>query len=191
MVVDSFLTNPDETRKFILTQDFHVTGNYPGRRTKSYATVEIREMFEKILGPIAGKMKMFRIGNDERENYNGAYQFATSRDRTWIHTDGNNNWAGVLYLTPDAPASAGTGIYRHKSTGITTSREAELSGQMARLNNDSQDYTAWERVDTIGNVFNRLILFDSTQWHASLDYFGGDLHTGRLFQTFFFTMGWD
>ena len=31
-------------------------------------------------------------------------------DRSWIHTDSWNNWAAVLYLTPDAPESSGTGI---------------------------------------------------------------------------------
>ncbi len=28
------------------------------------------------------------------------------------------HWAAVLYLTPNAPAESGTGIYRHKASGI-------------------------------------------------------------------------
>ena len=55
-----------------------------------------------------------------------------------------------------------------------------------KLNMDGQDYTKWELVDTIGNIYNRLVLYPGDLFHASLDYFGKDLETGRLFQTFFF-----
>ena len=51
---------------------------------------------------------------------------------------------------------------------------------------DSQDYTKWEMVDKIGNVFNRLILYRSNNFHVSLDYFGTNKENGRLFQVFFF-----
>lgn len=54
------------------------------------------------------------------------------------------------------------------------------------MHNDSQDLTKWELVDRIGNVFNRLVLYPGHYWHMSLDYFGSDLNSGRLFQTFFF-----
>ncbi len=187
LVIDSFLSNPHETRNYILTQEFPVSGNYPGRRTKSYATEEIRDLIERFIEPLAGKITSFPIGSDDGENYNGAFQYTTSRDRSWIHTDSWNNWAGVLYLTPDAPHSGGTGIFRHKDTGITTEEEAKLRGLDEKLGTQSQDYTAWEQIDTVGNVFNRLILFDATQYHASLDYFGTDKVSGRLFQTFFFS----
>jgi len=44
----------------------------------------------------------------------------------------------------------------------------------------------WEIVDRIGNVFNRLIMYRADNYHVSLDYFGKDMHDGRLFQVFFF-----
>jgi hypothetical protein len=47
--------------------------------------------------------------------------------------------------------------------------------------------TKWELVDRVGNVFNRLILFNSKKYHMSMDYFGDNRENGRLFQTFFFT----
>jgi len=40
-------------------------------------------------------------------------------------------------------------------------------------------------VDRIGNRYNRMILYRSDIYHSSLDYFGTDLYTGRLFQVFF------
>lgn len=188
LVIDNFLNNPDETRQYILTQDFTVRGNYPGQRTISYATEEIKNLIQRVLEPHAGKITQFQIGNDaQKVNYNGAFQYTTSRDRSWIHTDGVNNWAGVLYLTPDAPSSAGTGLFKHKSTGIVTQDEMHLMDKAKLLGSHSQDYTKWELTDVIGNKYNRLILFDATMHHASLDYFGTTKGDGRLFQTFFFS----
>ena len=51
----------------------------------------------------------------------------------------------------------------------------------------SQDLTKWQQVDKVGNIFNRLILFDSKRFHMSMDYFGDSKENGRLFQVFFFS----
>ena len=100
--------------------------------------------------------------------------------------DGHNNWAGLLYLTPDAPASSGTAFYRY-CDGTATKQEMEIRGNKAHIDEDSQDMTKWEMVDRIGNVFNRLVLFNSHRFHMSMDYFGTTNENGRLFQVFFFT----
>ena len=85
----------------------------------------------------------------------------------------------MIYLTPDAPLSGGTGIYRYKRTGAT--RAEELSEY------ESQDMTKWELCDVIGNRYNRLVLYHSDLFHNSMDYFGTDKESGRLFQLFFLT----
>lgn len=183
LVIDNFYTNAMETRNFILTQEFSVKGNYPGQRTVSYATQEIKNMIEGYISSFTGKIVDWPEGG---ENYNGSYQYTTSRDRTWIHTDSHNNWAGVLYLTPNAPVTSGTGIYRFKD-GTRFEEEKKIRNNDKQLNELSQDYTKWELVDQVGNIFNRLVLFNSKQFHASLDYFGTNKENGRLFQVFFFT----
>ena len=94
------------------------------------------------------------------------------------------HWAAVVYLTPDVPLSGGTGLYRHKSTGLHEWVDDEKT--MDIIWSECNDYTKWDLVDTIGNVFNRMILYRGTMFHASLDYFGQDKYDGRLFQTFFF-----
>jgi hypothetical protein len=48
------------------------------------------------------------------------------------------------------------------------------------------DPTPFERQDTVGNVFNRLVIFDGGLIHSGNDYFGHSRETGRLFQIFFF-----
>jgi len=189
MVIDNFYINAKETREYILKEEFKVRGNYPGQRTTSRANNHLKEMIEGYIQHFAGKIidwPMPDDGQNSNDTYNGAFQYTTSRDRTWIHNDGWNNWAGVLYLTPNAPVNSGTGIYRFKD-GTRTVDEAEARGNKKILDENSQDYTKWELVDKVGNVFNRLVLLNSKQYHASMDYFGTNKENGRLFQVFFFS----
>ena len=184
LVIDNFYNNPLQTREYILKQHFSVKGNYPGLRTRSYANEAIKDIIQKHIYPFAGKITRFPLENTD-DNYNGAFQYTTSRNRSWIHNDGWNNWAAVLYLTPDAPVSSGTGIFMYEdgtrySTEVTD-KNKELIGR------DSQDLTKWTLVDRIGNIFNRLIIFNAKQYHSSLDYFGTNKEDGRLFQVFFFS----
>ena len=118
IVVDNFYNNAMDTRNYILSQEFSVKGNFPGQRTISYANDHLKEIIQKYVEPFGGKITTFPIPNkddsDSKDIYNGAFQYTTSRDRSWIHTDKWNNWAGVLFMTPNAPLSSGTAFYRFK-----------------------------------------------------------------------------
>ena len=48
------------------------------------------------------------------------------------------------------------------------------------------DRTKFELVDSIGNVFNRLFIFDAQNIHAASEYFGQTKEDSRLFHIFFF-----
>lgn len=177
IIVDNFYSNPDEVREFALSQDFKIRGNFPGHRTQSLVTVQTKDALQKILKPHAGEV----IRWDELDGCTGSFEIATSFDRSWIHTDHHNTWAGIIYLTPDAPISGGTGLFMHKATGSRV-EEGKFTYE-----NETQDLTKWELVDRIGNVYNRLVLYRSDLFHISLDYFGKDKNDGRLFQLFFLT----
>lgn len=184
IICDNFYSNVDEVRAFALEQKFDVEGNYPGNRTKSFLNESIADYIGKLIG---AEMDTESLSED---TYCGSYQYTTARDRTWIHCDGWNEWAGVCYLTPEAPASGGTGIYRHKPTGAykmpRLANGERNSALLDVINNDGQDYTKWELIDQVGNKYNRLVLYKGDLFHASMDYFGRDINDARLFQTFFF-----
>lgn len=189
IVIDNFYTNPLETRNYMLTQEFSVRGNYPGQRTISYATDGLRELLQNYVMPFGGKIVDFPIPQSSVEAstmYNGAFQYTTAYDRSWVHIDGHNNWAGVVYMTPNAPVTSGTAFYRFHD-GTANKHEMEWLGNKKETDHWSQDMTKWEKVDTVGNVFNRLVLFNSHRFHMSMDYFGDSKETGRLFQVFFFS----
>jgi hypothetical protein len=93
--------------------------------------------------------------------------------------DHDCDWAGVLYLTPDAPVTAGTGIFRHKQTKI-------FQGPSNHHNTNDDE---WELITLIGNIYNRLVLYKATLYHRSLIAgFGDSKETGRLTQVFFFNL---
>jgi hypothetical protein len=182
--IDDFYANPMEVREFALNQEFAVRGNYPGLRTISFLNDDMKKKLRDILYPFAGEITGW--GGE----YTGSFQYTVASDRSWIHSDSTTDWAAVCYLTPNAPLSAGTGIFRHKSTGwmhYDYKRQDEPGyNELAPPGHDSQDVTKWEMVDRVGNVFNRLIMYRADNYHVSLDYFGKDKYDGRLFQVFFF-----
>jgi hypothetical protein len=182
--IDDFYANPMEVREFALNQEFAVRGNYPGLRTISFLNDDMKKKLRDILYPFAGEITGW--GGE----YTGSFQYTVASDRSWIHSDSTTDWAAVCYLTPNAPISAGTGIFRHKATGwmhYDYKREHEPGyNESAPPGHDSQDVTKWEMVDRVGNVFNRLIMYRADNYHVSLDYFGKDKYDGRLFQVFFF-----
>jgi len=192
IIQEDFYNNPDEVRKFALSQDFSVTGNYPGVRTKPFVDNDILKSIESLVFPHAGKITWFGADKDRSGNYTGSFQITLAKDRTWIHHDSNTTWAGVLYLTPDAPVSGGTGLFKHKKTGwVRAPRKLDGSIDNELLSVEIkdyewQDYTKWDLHDRIGNKFNRLVMYRGDYFHASLDYFGNTFENGRLFQTFFF-----
>jgi hypothetical protein len=179
IIVDDFYTNPDDVRKFALSQNFDVTGNWPGSRTKTFINESTQGTIAKILEPVAGKITDWGIA----DGFTGSFQFATGKDRSWMHTDPHNTWAGVLYLTPNAPLSGGTGLFKRKMTNNTIQ---ETQDELL-FGTEAQDMTKWELVDRIGNLYNRLVLYRGNLWHTSLDYFGSNQDDGRLFQVFFIT----
>ena len=185
LILDDFYTDPMETREMALAQEFNVQGNYPGNRTPSIFNQSVFDVIQRVIHPAGGKITRW-----DMDQYTGSFQYTTSRDRSWIHADQTTTWAGVCYLTPDAPLSAGTGLFRHKPTGLEMApRNADGTYNtelLSQINQDSQDMTKWEMTERLANKFNRLVIYRGDYFHMSLDYFGSDKYNGRLFQTFFF-----
>ena len=177
VVADDFLTNAEASAAFVRTLNFSVRGNYPGKRTRGYASRAWIPFLEKLVGE---KITYF---DTSQWTYNGAFQVCTAADGdSWIHADATD-WAAVLFLTPNAPIDAGLTLYRHARTGLLGSdgrRDALLALSEARVPG------AWEAAATVGNVFNRLVLFRGRQFHKSSRYFGASASDARVFQVLFF-----
>jgi len=176
VVVDGFFEKPDDVRAFALQRDFTGDSKYHkgSRTTETYRFPGIRERFEQILGR--------SVLNWEKYGTNGCFQFCIGGDPIVYHHD-TQQYAGVLYLTPDAPVGSGTSLFRSKRTKDMNGFNAVYADIYPT---GHLDPSVFECVDTVGNVYNRLILFDSRMIHAATSYFGNSKENGRLFQLFFF-----
>ena len=177
-IVDDFYADPYAVREFALKQKFEENLDYyKGNRTRNQFIVPgTKEAFEKIIGK--------KITNwTETHGMCGRFQYCTAQDDLVYHCDGQT-LAGMIYLTPDAPVSCGTSLFAHKKTGLRNENDfgdVDVFGETGFY-----DKTKFELVDTAGNVFNRLVLFDAKCIHSANEYFGTHITNSRLFHLFFF-----
>ncbi len=180
--VDNFYQNPDEIRKFALEQSYVEGGfgrGFIGRRTEQqFLFPGLKERFEEIMGR--------KISKWEEHGMNGRFQVAWSGEPLVYHCD-SQKWAGMLYLTPDAPYSCGTTLYAHKQTRARTYYNSGWDAAWKDVPGDCHlDGTHFEPVDVLGNVYNRLVIFDASAIHSASQYFGTVMDNARLWQMFFF-----
>jgi len=114
------------------------------------------------------------------------YALAAARPLISAHSD-PYEWAAVVYLTPRPASDSGTVFLRHRASGRWRRRtQADGSDlRSAAPHGTDYDLAAYDRVATVPNVYNRLVLYDGRVTHAAEGYFGDDLAGGRLTQTFF------
>ena len=175
IVVDNFLENPDLVRESAMNIKFDRPGNYPGMRSAPVDDGYRNYLQAKIENIIGKKTVDFDLAGGPR------FQLCLEGDTSWVHTD-DEEWSGILYLTPDAPLNSGTMILRYKDTGVFY-RGPNLKDEI--LDNEIEN---WDPVTTVGNIYNRLILFKGVLYHRSMvPGFGNDVKTGRLTQVFFFS----
>ena len=180
IVVDDFLDDPDALRATALLQPF-VKMHSAGVRTEAQFLhlAPYRQEFERLLGR--------RLANWDDNTANGRFQCCFASDAVPYHSDSQSR-AGVLFLTPNAPIEAGLSMFRGRLSGLRQrSSDAHLM-ELTFGGGAEFDRNRWDEVDRIGNIYNRLVLFDAHLAHGASAYFGSTLADGRLFQNFFFNL---
>jgi len=181
-VVDNFYENPDKVREFALNQ-YYIEGGFGrgfiGRRTENqFLFPGLKEKFEEIIG--------MKITEWESHGMNGRFQNCHSGEPLVYHCD-SQKWGGMLYLTPGAPYQCGTTLYAHKQTRARSYHDSGWDAAWANVPGDPHlDGTPFEPVDVLGNVYNRLVIFDASCIHSASEYFGTVIQNSRLWQMFFF-----
>jgi hypothetical protein len=176
LVVDDFLTNPDEARKLALGQTYTKQGSAGVRSNARFHNMIDRKVFETLIGK--------RITDWEEQPINGRFQYCTSEDPIVYHADSQSH-AAIVLLTPDAPIEAGTKFLRSRVTGARRSPPDQATSD-ATFGGNLLDPTKWDVVDVVGNVYNRMAIWDARMIHAASCYFGTKPDNARLFWMFFF-----
>ena len=179
-IVDNFYQDPDSIRKFALAQEYDQGGigkYYIGNRTKQqFLFPGLKEEFEYIMNR--------RIEKWEEHGMNGRFQVCKEGEPLVYHCD-PQRWAGMLYLTPNAPYQSGTSTHALKGTDVRHLSHPDIT-KCFRPGSQNLDRTIFEPVDTFGNVYNRLVIFNAGYLHSATDYFGYNNDNCRLWQMFFF-----
>ena len=200
MAVDNFYPDPDRLRAEALRLPYAEPPDYVGWRTRPVRPRGVRRRIEQAI-----RLPITRWVNeaDDFELGDGVFYIGLSRgeraERVGVHYDEPAGWVTmVVYLTPGAPADAGTSLWRHRPTGLTTRptrRDAERLGvSVAELNDaldgDSRRRSRWEEIDRVGNVYNRAVFYHSGMLHSATRHFGRSVRDGRVYQTFRFAVDW-
>jgi len=197
-VISDFYEKPDEIRQYALRQKYtyrHELGAaldyvYPGSRTK-----ELRELSFSLYEKICKKLiSVFHIPEHDLMQWqiHTSFQIVEGEyGHGLIHQDQNTVFAGVLYLTPNAPLDSGTSLFRKNA-----SYDEELYWKIIKENDehfknkDPIDYSyhgMFDEVVRVNNVYNSLILFEGDIHHCANQFFGDNKQNSRLAQVFFIT----
>ncbi len=196
-VISDFYKNPDEIRKYALAQSYtychemkDINYVFPGSRTKELRNLSM-SLYEKVCKKL---ISVFHIPEHDvmRWQINTSFQIVEGRFNSGlIHQDQFTVFAGVLYLTPDAPLNAGTSLFRKNA-----SYNEDLYSKIIKENDDHfknnepidfSYHTMFDEVVRVNNVYNTLILFEGDMHHCANNFFGDTKINARLAQVFFIT----
>ncbi len=175
-VVDNFYNDPDTVRKIALSVEFRPDLRwYKGLRSvQPYRTDGIKKAFEDVIGE--------KITVWDEHVYNGCFQICTAEDPQVYHYD-MQKWAAMIYLSPNPPLVSGTRTHVSSVTGLSHSSQP---GVDRSFEGGFYDSTKFDIDNSVGNVYNRLVIMDSKLIHSAGPYFGKDKESGRLTHLFFF-----
>lgn len=188
VVVDDFYENPDEVRRYALSQEFKEDERYhKGLRTSGFIPSWAADRFAGLLG----------VSGVDFVGASGVFQYCASKDKVVYHYD-SQQYAAMVYLTPDAPLRSGTETFRSNITGLYGKASPEdavrLGKDISELDSSSfggnnfYDRHNMELVDSLANVYNRCVIFNAQLIHAAGGYFGSGKEDSRLFHLYFFNL---
>jgi hypothetical protein len=195
-VVDGFYPDPAAIRRRALSMPYSHPESVVGWRTRAYHPRGIKERIERTFGV---RIPYWETDLDAIEACNGVFFQGFSRgghaETVGVHYDEPLRWVMFLiYLTPGAPYDAGTSLWQHRKTGLTsrpTPRDAARLGSTveelgAILERDARSPRRWIEIDRVGNVFNRAVMFPGGFLHSASRHFGAGFGDGRIYQSFHF-----
>ena len=198
-VIDNFFDNPDEIRKYALSLEFNSPrGSYPGFRSEQIAFINPK-LYEQINSRI---LSLFFDQNRDSLDISVESQFQIIPEKFeegWAHQDvdvSGRNIAGVIYLTPDAPLDCGTSIYRQKSEPDYNDLRLRNEYYHKASIDDIEKYrkardrynSNFEKTLEVKNVYNRLLMYDTLEFHKESGFFGSLKENSRLTIVFFMTI---
>jgi len=200
LTINNFLPYPSQVRAWALQQEFlnsqqftqkyNIHTDWPGYRTDHVYDLD-KVYGDNVLNAIATIIT--RMTGKQGISIKSYFQLTNENDGdSWVHQDNNIDYAGILYLNPNADPTAGTTLYRCNDVDKWTSYMDDQAGynklkQINTQENIELYNQLFTTIDTIGNIFNRLVIYKGDIYHKSTKYFGTTKEDSRLTQVFFIT----
>ena len=196
-IKERVLPNAAEVAERCLSSQDWVLGHpyasqpWPGKRARNALQPDELAPIEDWVVKQTGVSSLWREASSEARfvDHNSAQLVGETESRSMPHVDSRDcRFAGVLYLSEGAPATAGTSFYRLRNP------DGSLGGnqcppQYASLGEalgvPSLPMSAWKEDVSIENVFNRLVVYRGNLVHAATSYFGSEHRSKRLTLVFF------
>jgi hypothetical protein len=179
---DNFFANPDKVVELSNLVEYTNGTEYPGRRSvnllqsNNFRLVEFSKYFAKRLADeVFYGLTQFQL--DIRFHKNDVYDDPAA-NAGWIHADGIA-FAGVVYLNKsELSIDTGTSIFLKTSadefitSDFTSRQQLNLTKQVSKeyLEDLKQNHSNFTETIKVGNVFNRLVAYDSNMWHCPTNY---------------------
>jgi hypothetical protein len=197
-VFDDVLADPVGLRQRCLASKDWILGfpfrqeSWPGRRTMPALEPDELAGIERVVRDATGVPRLWveTAPGGATLNHNCAQSAGAGCAHPRPHTDSLQlcRYAGVLYLTPDAPEHAGTSFYRQRLP------DGSLGGNQVRpphrnlvdaLGTRFVPPDSFVEDVRVPNRFNRLLVYRANMIHSASAYFGATPADERLTAVFF------
>ncbi len=196
---DNFFKNPDYIRDFGLKQEFtpSLYGKFPGERTR-----ELRHLDEDLRVRIIKKILSTFFASGQKHGAKITLNFQKilpydflSRESMlnsgWIHRDHGYDLAGLIYLNPFSYSDSGTTFYKEKVDHVENNPVHRFNWYKTHENESDyleklkHNHSQYEEVLNVGNVYNRLIMYEGANVPHKENSFWVNDYEPRLSLVFF------
>lgn len=177
-VIDNFWNNTNQL--------IHELENIKYKRTSQDTVIQISEVsiHKQIVHKKISALSDHKISWSKTNSC--TYRKTTNKDlgdkrlSFNVHSDAPYDAVALLYLSPDVNCHGGTGLYKHKETGIEGLHDVEnirraLANKKITIKELSQIFVRdsinpkkWEMMGMISMKFNRLIFFNGLHFHSHI-----------------------
>jgi len=185
-VYDNFLRNPERLVEEASRMQWAAKkdGSHISATARSQYASDLETRYERMCGRRLRWLKRHGSGS-----YRGFTEKEILRSGSlWnVHADVGASRVFMIYLNRPDECHGGTGIYRHKETGLESPYDVEAVSRILRrfrwttddlgkrIAFDSKDPGKWVLLDRVSMRFNRLLAMDGRRFHSHIL----DFHASR------------